>query len=54
MAKVLKIDEGIVSIGIDDGSIKTVRISDLNFDPQIGDEVELFQSESIRSWSETL
>lgn len=45
MAKILKIDEGIISIGMDDGSIKTVRMSDLNFNPQIGDEVELYQNE---------
>lgn len=45
MSKIIKIDEEIVSIGTDDGKIKEVRKSDINFQPSVGDEVELFENE---------
>ena len=45
MAKIIKIDGEIVSVGTDDGKIKEVKVSDLNFNPSVGDEVEVFKSE---------
>lgn len=45
MAKIIKINGEVVSIGTDDGKIKEVRSSDLSFNPQVGDEVEVFESE---------
>lgn len=45
MAKIIKINEDVVSIGTDDGSIKEVRTSDISFDPSIGDEVEIYETE---------
>ena len=46
MARILKINEDVVSIGTDDGGIKEVRVADLNFAPQVGDEVEVYETES--------
>ena len=45
MAKIIKLEENIVSIGTADGGIKEVRITDLNFEPVVGDEVEVFENE---------
>lgn len=46
MAKILEITENIISIGMEDNSIKEVRPVDLNFIPHIGDEVEVFETET--------
>lgn len=46
MAKIIKINENIVMIGTDAGSIKEVRLEDLNFTPAVGDEVEVFETET--------
>ena len=46
MAKILEITENIISIGMEDNSIKEVRPVDLNFVPHIGDEVEVFETET--------
>lgn len=46
MAKIIKMDETVVSIGTDQGGIKEVRRADLNFVPQVGDEVEVFETEN--------
>lgn len=46
MAKVIKIEGEIVSIGTNDGGIDEVRLCDLQFQPVIGDEVELFRTEN--------
>lgn len=46
MAKIIKIDGDIISIGLDDGGIKEVRRDDINFDPQLGSEVEIFETEN--------
>ena len=46
MAKIIKIENGIVSIGTDNGGIDEARVSDLNFIPSIGDEVEVYKTES--------
>lgn len=45
MAKIIKINGEIVSIGTNEGGIKEVRLSDINFEPAVGDEVEVFESE---------
>lgn len=46
MAKILKIDNDIVSVGNDDGSLTEIRVSDCNFNPNVGDSVNLFTSEN--------
>lgn len=46
MAKIIKIDGEVVSIGTDDGKIKEVRTVDINFNPAVGDEVEVFENEN--------
>lgn len=46
MAKILKIENEVIVIGKDDGSLTEVRAVDLNFVPVVGDEVEVFQSET--------
>ena len=46
MAKVIRINGDIISIGTNDGGIKEVRASDINFVPVVGDEVEIFESEN--------
>ena len=46
MAKIIKIKDEIVSIGTNDGGIKEVRISDISFNPSVGDEVEVFETEN--------
>ena len=45
MSKIIKIDGDIISIGTDNGSIKEVRTTDVNFTPIVGDEVEVFETE---------
>ncbi len=37
MAKIIDINQDIVSIGLDNGSIKEVRMTDLNFSPKVND-----------------
>ena len=46
MAKIIKISNDIVFIGMDDGGIKEVRMSDINYAPNVGDEVEMFETEN--------
>lgn len=46
MAKIIDIKTNIVSIGTSDGTIEEVRADDLNFVPHIGDEVEIFKTET--------
>lgn len=43
--KIIAISGQMVSIGVD-GTIEEVRLSDHNFNPAIGDEVEIFRSET--------
>lgn len=38
--------DGIVSVGLDDGGIDEVRIDDLNFQPKIGDVVDIYRTET--------
>lgn len=46
MAKIVEINNSIISIGTDDGGIKEVRTVDINFVPHAGDEVEIFETET--------
>ncbi len=46
MSKIINIENEIVIIGTDNGGIQEVRISDCNFEPAIGDEVEIFSTET--------
>lgn len=46
MNKILEISEEVVSIGLSDGGLMEIRRSDLNFEPRIGDIVDVFQNES--------
>lgn len=46
MGKILKIENEIVTVGNDDGSLTEVRITDCNFNPNVGDEVNIFASET--------
>ena len=42
--KVIRVENDIVTIGMNNGSIKEVRRCDLGFDPVLGDLVEIFRS----------
>ncbi len=44
MAKIIKVEEEIVLIGNPDGSVTEGRRADCNFEPNIGDEVEVFNT----------
>ena len=46
MAKIIEVTKEIISIGMDDGSIKEVRPSDVPFVPQVGDLVDIFETET--------
>lgn len=46
MAKIISINNQIISIGTDSGGIEEVRADDINFVPHIGDEVEIFKTET--------
>lgn len=46
MAKIIKVNEDVVSIGTNDGGIKEVRKTDINFIPNVGDEVEIYETEN--------
>lgn len=46
MAKIIKISDDIISIGTDDGGIKEVRTTDVSFEPKVGDEVEIYETEN--------
>ncbi|ARU65175.1 hypothetical protein BTV20_06890 [Histophilus somni] len=42
MAKIIKIEDNMVSIGMPDGSIKVVHRTALDFEPHVRDEVDVF------------
>lgn len=46
MSKVINVKDGIVQIGTDNGGIREARLEDLNFEPKIGDKVEIFENET--------
>ena len=41
MAKIIKVNGDIISIGTNEGGIKEVRATDISFTPNVGDEVEM-------------
>ena len=43
--KILKITENTVYIGYEDGSLKEIPIESCDFEPRMGDYVEVYQSE---------
>lgn len=43
--KVIRVENDIVTIGMNNGSIKEVRRCDFGFDPVLGDLVEIFEDE---------
>ena len=45
MTKILRVEGNVVSLGMDDGSIRNVSLGDLNFFPHIGDEVDIYTSD---------
>ena len=46
MAKIIAIEEEKITIGTDDGGIKEVRPSDINFIPEVGEKVDIFETET--------
>jgi len=46
MNKILDIKEDIISIGLENGELIEVRKVDLNFEPRVGDVVDVFKNES--------
>lgn len=46
MAKVIKIENDIVCIGMDDGTLTDVRMCDVAYKPEVGDEVQIFKDET--------
>lgn len=46
MAKIIEIRQDIVCIGTENNGIEEIRASDLNFVPHLGDEVEIFKTET--------
>lgn len=46
MSKIIKIDNDVIFIGTNQGGIKQVRTSDVNFTPKIGDEVDVYETEN--------
>lgn len=45
MAKVLKVEHGIVFLGMPDGGIKEVERTSLDFQPNVGDAVDVFSDD---------
>ena len=46
MSKIVKIQDSVILIGLDNGSIKEVRKEDLSFEPTLGMMVDIFENES--------
>ena len=46
MAKVIKIENDIIKIGLDNGTIAEARKCDIPFEAAVGDEVQIFQNET--------
>mgnify|MGYP004650779495 FL=1 len=46
MAKIIKVNGDIISIGTNEGGIKEVRETDISFTPNVGDEVEIYETEN--------
>ena len=45
MAKIIKIDDLSVSVGLDDGGLRVFDRSQLNFEPKVGDDVDIFEGD---------
>lgn len=45
MGEIIKIEIDDIVVGIDDGSVVRVKLSDVNFIPQIGDKVKVFKAD---------
>ena len=43
IGKIIKITEATVYIGYEDGSLKTISTESIDFEPKIGDEVEIYE-----------
>ena len=46
MGKILKIEGGIVTIGMANGDMQEVRKDDVTFEPKVGDRVDIFKNEN--------
>lgn len=46
MAKIIKVNGNIISIGTNNGGIKEIRATDISFVPNVGDEVEIYETEN--------
>lgn len=46
MGKILKIHNDIVTVGNNDGTLTEIKLNDCNFNPNVGDEVCLFSSDT--------
>ena len=46
MAKIIKVNGDIISIVTNEGGIKEVRATDISFTPNVGDEVEIYETEN--------
>lgn len=46
MSKIIKVTGDVVFVGVDSGQVKEVRRSDCEFEPVVGTEVEIFESET--------
>lgn len=44
MPKVILVTDDIVTLGMENGTLKEVHLSNLNFQPQVGDKVEIFET----------
>lgn len=44
MPKILSVTSSAVTLGMENGALREVQLSELNFLPQAGDEVELFEN----------
>ena len=45
MAKILNITDTVILIGTDNGGLKEVRLSDVNYYPRVGDLVEIYETD---------
>ncbi|WP_297961505.1 NINE protein [uncultured Ruminococcus sp.] len=45
MAKILNITDTSIIIGTDNGGLKEVKLSDVNYYPRVGDQVEIYETE---------
>ena len=43
MGEIIKIEFDSIVVGMDDGSVVRVNLSDVNFIPQVGDKVKVFK-----------